>query len=1390
MKSDIGIVTALPVERDAILARLEEYTTEHDDSDPTTYFCGYISIADSDRRYRVVLVMLLGMGNNEASLSTQQMIKRYQPKYVFMVGIAGGVKGKVDLGDVVVAEFVHYYELAKITDKGSENRVKQLPSDRLLYGRSKNPELSNWSNSIVTTRPGKGKKKTQLPKLHYGPIASGEKVIANQTNIDNLVNQCPKLLAVAMEGYGVASAASNHNPPPSFLEVRGISDLADIKKDDRWHSYAANAAAAFVISLIRYGKLPNPDPVQLSIGFQENIEEQAKLIPHMHAMLVTLTENKSDLNDERNARITNGGTFINRGKPKEALDYLSDLKKELWTKADPVHKFRLLSNIGMAYLSLDQTANAAVSFLEALQYKPDDERAIVHAAIGYMFQGEHIKAEELVQTVLQKNPANCTAYAIRIQMAPRDEVLETIINLAPAQYRSNAEVAAAIGEAALNRKSYELAKKWFQTAIKNGEAGDLSNIKVLLAVAIMEPILKNFSLLLAGQITADQQLALERAIEILTEIIGGDYPQNLHSGLLVPLANRGSALRWLNRIDEAIRDTDIALRIKPHNPQLIKQRALLAYTRNEKSQAITYLEEIITNPSTPEASILTAAWMMDEGRFKDAKKVLEQFQTDNDSYRKEANHLLMQLSLQEDDYEQTKVLIKSLLAEYTCDTVTLIIAVRAALKAQDASGVESYIAQAKASLGENACLRDQIMLADLLNELKHYKDAAEIYEKFVDITLNTRFIRSLLNSYLGSGDLGKALPICEGLLKKYGPLDQISDLAVNLYIDIDELNTAYSVCKDYLRLFPNDISMQIHLARINFLMDNLDELDQFLDLHPRLNGLSFDLCKVLIYLYRNRNRFQDLLETLYELQKRFYDNWEAHKIYATFYLKEENNFKLLDIDPERVIPNTGVLLKDQHEVKTWQIIEDKLSHAIGHQELSVEDSLAKKMIAKKVGDEIIIKEDIFGKSSVIVLDIKSKYYAAYMKSIQIIENSPEVEGFRTFNILDSENDNIDPEWIKNMQTVLELRMNKFEQISAYYQQGTIPFGMFAELLQRNPVDLFFELIRRPDSKLCCWQGPGKEFEEGLTTLARGELVVIDLTSLLTVHQLGIADEVVQMLGKFGIARSTILLLEDVANERRELQSNGFSTISLENGSLAIQDTTAEQVFKSLSYIEKVLAWVRKNCQILSCRRALSINSGEREKRNGIFGQSFVDTMLIASESNHVLYSDDQLLRHYAQSDSNVRGVWTQVVLHHSLKRNTLSQSQYNDAVCQLVYLGFYYTIIDDTTLFESVRKSNFKIGFNYISILKIIKDVRTNLEYALDISTQFIYKLYGQVLIPVDRDCLIFELLKALSTGRSMIKVSEQLDSKIQQRFAALPIQRSEIKTLITIWKDSQPILT
>src|SRR5713226_6380663 len=74
------------------------------------------------------------------------------------------------------------------------------------------------------------------------------------------------MIAVAMEGAGVAKAVLSEGSPVRYLEIRGISDYAGPDKNDGWHEYAANAAAAFTIGFLRSRPFPPGPPPEEAAG--------------------------------------------------------------------------------------------------------------------------------------------------------------------------------------------------------------------------------------------------------------------------------------------------------------------------------------------------------------------------------------------------------------------------------------------------------------------------------------------------------------------------------------------------------------------------------------------------------------------------------------------------------------------------------------------------------------------------------------------------------------------------------------------------------------------------------------------------------------------------------------------------------------------------------------------------------------------------------------------------------------------------------------------------------------------------------------------------------------------------------------------------------------------
>jgi len=244
--TDVVVLTALLEEHAAVLAAVRGAGAAFLDGgqEPTRVNIDGVS---------VTILPPVGMGNAPAAAEVGRAVQAWQPVYVVLVGITGGLRPHVQLGDVLVADQVVGYEQARIGPQGPEWRYEVYRPSHRLIDTARVVAGSDWADSIRTARPI-DHRGTRLPAVHFGPVLSGEKVVADSRDLAAHIKVWPKARGVEMEGFGTAVAT--HHGDTRFILVKGVSDLADPTKDDRWHPYAAEAAARFALELIRRTDLP------------------------------------------------------------------------------------------------------------------------------------------------------------------------------------------------------------------------------------------------------------------------------------------------------------------------------------------------------------------------------------------------------------------------------------------------------------------------------------------------------------------------------------------------------------------------------------------------------------------------------------------------------------------------------------------------------------------------------------------------------------------------------------------------------------------------------------------------------------------------------------------------------------------------------------------------------------------------------------------------------------------------------------------------------------------------------------------------------------------------------------------------------------------------------
>jgi len=181
---DVCIVCALYEEAKAVLEEIAARCTVSFApafSRIDSYEYRYTTIHNTKGEPLTVLVTWLAdSGPVRTSLDLKPLLQEFHPRFAAMAGICAGYRGKVRLGDLVVAQYAYHYEEGKIL-VGSDGQPKHLPEMKtydattqvIQYARG----FEAWKEPVTEMKRSKlkrqGPKDSKRPKCYIAPMASG-----------------------------------------------------------------------------------------------------------------------------------------------------------------------------------------------------------------------------------------------------------------------------------------------------------------------------------------------------------------------------------------------------------------------------------------------------------------------------------------------------------------------------------------------------------------------------------------------------------------------------------------------------------------------------------------------------------------------------------------------------------------------------------------------------------------------------------------------------------------------------------------------------------------------------------------------------------------------------------------------------------------------------------------------------------------------------------------------------------------------------------------------------------------------------------------------------------------------------------------------------------------
>ena len=379
----VGWICALPLEMAAATAVLDEFHPKLDTQlhDNNAYTLGCVC------GHNVVVACLPSgvYGTTSATVTASEMLSSFSSIITWLlVGIGGGVpnqKHDIRLGDVVVSvptpgcPAVVQYDYGKTVASGKFEQTGNLnkPASSLLTAIAKLRAEHDLRASQIPTimskvfakyplmdrnyaHPGQNRdvlfqpgcdhveegqtcdaaclpdsvarppRSDVNPRIHYGPIASGNQVMRHSRTRDQIAQQ-RGILCFEMEAAGLMDKFS-------CLVIRGICDYCDTQKHKDFQNYAALTAAAYAKELL--STTPTRDTAPMLV--LQNADSKPNL-EHRRLMMESLDFDQAETRQAtiKNAHVKTCKWLLQQSEYQDWLDPRKTLETYgfLWIKGKP-----------------------------------------------------------------------------------------------------------------------------------------------------------------------------------------------------------------------------------------------------------------------------------------------------------------------------------------------------------------------------------------------------------------------------------------------------------------------------------------------------------------------------------------------------------------------------------------------------------------------------------------------------------------------------------------------------------------------------------------------------------------------------------------------------------------------------------------------------------------------------------------------------------------------------------------------------------------------------------------------------------------------------------------------------------------------------------------------
>ena len=976
----------------------------------------------------------------------------------------------------------------------------------------------------------------------------------------------------------------------------------------------------------------------------------------------------AESNDHLGQRITDIAGMLNKN-PEHVLNLLSTVWEAEAPSASDRNRYRIKANMASAYWILGKRSDAGRHFRQAGEEIPEEADGLAVLATAEMIEGDYVAAVDLSRQALDLKPDCERAAGVLLENAPKDASWEDLQASLSKDLKQRAEVLVALAERAALQGETKESNQLLKSAIRR----DPENWLVLARAGLIE----------FGKVADKEEIRFLRmlrdqdrkVVEEASDLFGRSWEAIKITGWAPQgdwvAANRASTLLLLSNETAADQVLQDALSKCGSTPGLLHVKAMRHMDREEWADALSDLSSIPEeNLDANDRLMLIQAEVRggDPHIGLEAAKTLYE-KSDEDDLRIAAAtaRLIAAAAISEvtadeeassifDDYSGSPILIATYLG------------IR-----PDAPEKDILKDRLLTNLPQDADTFTKDRVAHALYGVEESSSAADLFLSLCNPETDDVHLRLALRSLGHSRRLKDARKLYGKLGSDVLKNPEIRRLGIWIFEESGHLDKARDQFVEYAKLAQPDLNDRLIWLNLCLRIPDIESAAAYLrEVDVGIEGSPDARMRLAHFMDRV---IEDPFKTLEMGYRALRDGYEDAKMHAGFVLGlffMGRAGRSADLTRDVVGADTAVVLSADGRNDLVRVIETAPNLQGRFNEIAVDDPFAKRLLGKRVGDQIEIKS-LMGGQTLTVKEIVSKYVHAQARSLNDCEEMfPENKFLGGLRIHDED-------LLGSIQPMLDNLREKREmgeRLEDAYRKGIAPLSVLAQFGGGTVFDFWDHARHHPDLNVVVSEGSHVERQRALAGLSGNDgCAIVDPATLYGVVGLGLSDTVLLALPNLMITRSSVDMLQYALTERQDSLGDPNKAgvmVALEEGYTMIERSQA-QTDALIDHLSRTVDLARQ-LEIVMPEEGFALPAEVNELFSKV-GPAFTDTMIVAKERDIPVLTDDLALRRVIWAE-DIRSTWTQVALQKARTAGRIQVGAYIDATLAFLDATYGYTTVD------------------------------------------------------------------------------------------------------------------